>query len=347
MPALHDRISLPVTQERIGFARRFLGVLMVVGLIAAPIEFVNDNLAVTFMGLLLGAVIPAILCLSTRPGRELWVVHFSLCLLMLFAVFSSVVNMQSLQNLLWLPLHPIILFYLGGVRIGSALSLLTILMHLAAYASQPWPGQAAPIPADQFTQLVMAFVTSTVLAYYYESTRTQHETQLRNLSGRDYLTGLDNRRGFFERATPLLAQARRLQQPYCVVLIDLDDFKMINDRFGHDAGDRVLVAAAETLRANSRAYDIAGRWGGEEFILLLPQCSGEGGWRLAETIRQALMEKALPHGLKVTASFGVAVCADGSEAFDAVVARADTHLYEAKQNGKNRVLPLLASPQPA
>lgn len=268
-------------------------------------------------------------------------------MLMLLALFSSFLNMQRLQNLLWLPLHPIILFYLGGIRIGFSLSLLTILLHVASYASFPKPGQMPPIPIDQFVQLAMAYLTSTVLAYYYESTRTRHENQLKIMSGRDYLTGLDNRRGFFERAIPVLAQAKRMRQPYCVVLLDLDDFKQINDRFGHDKGDLALRAAAETIMANSRSYDLAGRWGGEEFILLLPQCSAEGGWSLAEKLRHALEENTMPDGWRITASFGVAVNADGNEEFDAVVARADAHLYEAKQNGKNRVLPLQASLQPA
>jgi diguanylate cyclase (GGDEF)-like protein len=340
-------VLIPATAERIVFARRFLAVLTVVGLIAAPLEFTNGNLSVTLMGLTMGLLIPTILWLSRRPGQECLVVYFVLGMLMLFALFSSLLHMQRLQNLLWLPLHPIILFYLGGIRIGFSLSLLTILLHVASYASFPKPGQMSPIPVDQFVQLSMAYLTSTVLAYYYESTRTRHENQLKTLSGRDYLTGLDNRRGFFERATSILAQAKRMRQPYCVVLLDLDDFKQINDRFGHDKGDLALRAAAAAILANSRSYDLTGRWGGEEFILLLPQCSAEGGWSLAEKLRHAIETTTMPDGLRVTASFGVAVNVDGDEEFDAVVTRADAHLYEAKQNGKNRVLPLQASLQPA
>lgn len=345
MDQLRNRI--PATAERITFARRFLAVLAVVGLLAAPLEFANGNWSVTYMGLSVGLLIPAVLWLSGRPGQESLAIYFALVLLMLFALFSSLVHMQRLQNLLWLLLHPIILFYLGGLRIGLSLSLATILLNVAAYASYLQAGQPPPIAIDQFAQLVMAYLTSTVLAYYYEVTRTRHEDQLRTLSGRDYLTGLDNRRGFFARAMPLLAQAQRLRQPYCVVLLDLDDFKQINDRCGHDAGDAALRTAAEIIKANSRSYDLTGRWGGEEFILLLPQCSAEGGWRLAEKMRHAIAEKTTQNGLRITASFGVAINEAGDENFDAVVARADAHLYEAKQNGKNRVLPLLAVPQPA
>jgi diguanylate cyclase (GGDEF)-like protein len=126
----------------------------------------------------------------------------------------------------------------------------------------------------------------------------------------------------------------------CLVLADLDDFKRVNDRWGHAAGDEVLIAFAATLRETVRESDTAGRWGGEEFALILTGTDADGGARLAERARVALEARSvrLPDGseVTVTASFGVACCPDWSEAGE-LLAAADSALYEAKRSGKNRV----------
>ena len=157
----------------------------------------------------------------------------------------------------------------------------------------------------------------------------------------DGLTGLANRRAASDALHAEAARAQRLETPLSVVLADLDGFKDVNDVHGHAVGDEVLRTFAEVLRQTVRESDVAGRWGGEEFILLLPGADEEGAAQLAERIRVALADRSIhgAPGLAVTASFGVAEYAGESNSDDLhLVVAADGALYRAKRAGKDRVV---------
>ena len=156
----------------------------------------------------------------------------------------------------------------------------------------------------------------------------------------DGLTGISNRRGCEDALSHEIARAGRMSAPFTLVVTDLDYFKQINDRYGHDAGDDVLREFASVLRLTLRESDLAGRWGGEEFVMLLPGTEADGGVQLAERVRAGLRERSF-HGrdgavFGVTASFGVAQHQPG-EGERQLFAQADRALYEAKRHGKNRV----------
>jgi diguanylate cyclase (GGDEF)-like protein len=163
---------------------------------------------------------------------------------------------------------------------------------------------------------------------------------LEQLSITDGLTHLHNHRHFHDQFAREVKRADRSGHPLCLLLIDIDDFKALNDRYGHAAGDAVLAAAAQIVNAQVRESDYVARYGGEEFALLLPQTELDGAVPLAEKIRVALAERefTLPDGessVHLTVSIGVArhsVTAD--ETFDA----ADRALYEAKGAGKDCVV---------
>jgi diguanylate cyclase (GGDEF)-like protein len=156
----------------------------------------------------------------------------------------------------------------------------------------------------------------------------------------DVLTGIANRRQCEDAMTREIARAERLGAPLTLVLADLDDFKAVNDRHGHVVGDDVLREFAAVLRATVREADVAGRWGGEEFVLLLPGTDAAGGVNLAERVRTALAERAFlgrdGEVVTVTCSFGVAQLATGADERE-LFAAADRALYRAKRDGKNRV----------
>jgi diguanylate cyclase (GGDEF)-like protein len=154
----------------------------------------------------------------------------------------------------------------------------------------------------------------------------------------DGLTGLANRRAAADALHAEAARAERLQTPLAVVLADLDGFKDVNDEYGHAVGDEVLRTFADVLRQTVRDSDVAGRWGGEEFLLLLPGADQEGAVQLADRIRIELADRSIPSapGLRVTASFGVAEYGGEANSED-LVAAADGALYRAKRGGKDRV----------
>jgi diguanylate cyclase (GGDEF)-like protein len=164
--------------------------------------------------------------------------------------------------------------------------------------------------------------------------------KLADQARRDALTGAFNRRHLSEQLDYQLAVFQRTQQPFSVVLIDIDHFKHINDNFGHDVGDLVLKGVSKTMAQALREMDIFGRWGGEEFLCILPQTHGHEAVRCAE--RQLLALSNTPFdahmsGSRVTASFGVA-CVQEGDGVDDIVKRCDLALYRAKSEGRNRVV---------
>lgn len=160
--------------------------------------------------------------------------------------------------------------------------------------------------------------------------------QLREQAHTDPLTGLANRGWFQENFARELAKAERLDRSLSLVMFDIDYFKSINDRFGHQAGDRVLVALAEQARSTLRQYDLLSRWGGEEFVALLPDTGIEGACDLAERLRLQIASMELREIGAIACSFGVAERCAGEDA-DSLVNRADAALYRAKEAGRNRV----------
>lgn len=158
------------------------------------------------------------------------------------------------------------------------------------------------------------------------------------LAATDELTELYNRRYFNERLHSALSSVRRHEYPLSMIMVDLDHFKVVNDTFGHSEGDLILKAFADLLREMIRAEDVAARWGGEEFIIILPHTGSDAASALAERIRIAFEQhvtSATP--IALSASFGVAQLRESDDA-DSLIRRTDAALYRAKHEGRNRVI---------
>lgn len=168
---------------------------------------------------------------------------------------------------------------------------------------------------------------------------------LEALAGTDFLTGLFNRRQLFERAGQEILRAQRSGEPLAVMMLDLDHFKQVNDRYGHALGDALLQAVSEALTVTLRRIDIAGRIGGEEFVVLLPNTAADAAAAAAERLRLAVAAAHVEtdgRSVTVTTSIGVTVvecqqAQDVNAYFRGLLHEADTALYLAKQQGRNRV----------
>jgi diguanylate cyclase (GGDEF)-like protein len=173
--------------------------------------------------------------------------------------------------------------------------------------------------------------------------------RLLHLSRHDSLTGLLNRRAMHEVLVAEWQRHQRLQGGFTLLMLDLDHFKRVNDRFGHAVGDVALVTVAQLMDQLLRPTDRAGRHGGEEFVILLPGIDATLGASVAERLRLALVDTLVPvgegTGLQLTVSIGVASAAPGDASVEAVMQRADQALYQAKAQGRNQVV-LAAEPAP-
>jgi len=168
------------------------------------------------------------------------------------------------------------------------------------------------------------------------------DDEVRRISVTDELTGLYNRRFLRKRLEEEFSRARRDKSPLSVVLLDLDHFKVINDVHGHSVGDEVLCALGEVLQDGLRQGDVVGRWGGEEFMVILPNSDVAGARITAERLRQSVEDLALDSikpSMKVTASFGIAVYDGFDPEIDAsvLISWSDTAMYSAKEAGRNKV----------
>ena len=225
-------------------------------------------------------------------------------------------------------------YFLVAAFAGMVGAVLTTLSTWGFIPHNSWTFRAVEIG-----MMVDATLLALALAYQL---RVGQEERLRaeRLAQLDPLTGLNNRRAFYDKTSPLWAQVNRHGHVASVMLIDVDHFKRLNDEHGHAHGDEVLKVLANILRHSVRQGDVLARWGGEEFIVFLPDTAQEAALALAERLRAEFAETPVAHeagATRVTASFGIAEKADQHPTLDALIAAADECLYQSKQNGRNRV----------
>lgn len=194
-------------------------------------------------------------------------------------------------------------------------------------------GDGAPADFQAVTELANALADAMSLSLSNLVLRERLRTQ----ALRDPLTGLYNRRYMEDAFERHADQASRTKSPLSLIMIDLDHFKRLNDEHGHAMGDVVLTEAASSILATVRPCDIACRYGGEELVILLPDCSLEGAVAKAELIRKGIEGLSERHGISISASFGVATIPESSKA-ETALADADRALYRAKREGRNRVV---------
>ncbi|HHJ34193.1 MAG TPA: GGDEF domain-containing protein [Gammaproteobacteria bacterium] len=230
--------------------------------------------------------------------------------------------------------HRDALYYLVATiatLIGSAITASTIWGFI--------PFSVLTYRAAEIAVSIDALLLSIALAEQFR--RAQEEkVEAQQLARIDMLTSLNNRRAFNEVSFPLWHTAIRHEHETCIILLDLDEFKVINDTYGHATGDEVLKEISGVLNTMTREGDVLARWGGEEFIIMLPQTSLYHATQIAERIRVTISDlhiKTKLHELKITVSLGVAQKHSDIHELDDLIKLADKGLYQAKQSGRNTV----------
>lgn len=196
-------------------------------------------------------------------------------------------------------------------------------------------------PDQTILEMIASQIGTALQGAWFVNQLRHAEAELRRQANTDALTGLFNRRHLFTLAEPMFDLALRHRRPFSVAMIDLDRFKLVNDHYGHPAGDRVLKAFAAFLQVSIRGTDLLGRYGGEEFLILMPETSLEGAYQAMERLRRQIAESSFPAAdqpIQLTASIGVAGI-DYAQDTDLphLIEKADRALYRAKGNGRNQV----------
>lgn len=245
--------------------------------------------------------------------------------------------------------------FLQGARRGLFLLGIMFCMALLIFALPPGQIVTADYPLNFKLRFLVTFAALTIFAAMHEFARARFQAslvrmsvQLDQLSHSDPLTGLPNRRYMRSRLEAENRRYLRHGRTYAILYADVDHFKGINDRHGHQAGDAVLQAIGEVLRDGVRQADEVCRWGGEEFLILLPETEEANAVEVAEKLRAAVAAMAFRHGdsiLQATMSFGVHAI-DHADQIDHFIHFADQKLYRAKASGRNCVVASLSSLAP-
>lgn len=231
----------------------------------------------------------------------------------------------------FLPIYLVASFV--GQRTGIAVSVMSALVWFVADEAS---GIASSHPLIPLWNVAVRLWFFLIIVYILTSLREALRRE--NAAARkDYLTGVANSRAFYERVAAEIERARRYGHRLTLVYMDVDNFKQVNDQFGHSAGDELLCVVADTLQRNMRASDTVARLGGDEFALLLPETDYKAARTVIEKANDRLLLEAAHRKLPITFSFGAITCDGSPPGADQLIKAADSLMYASKQSGKNTI----------
>ncbi|WP_339859420.1 GGDEF domain-containing protein [Pseudohongiella acticola] len=330
------RVTGPIRhQQRLVYA-----ILIVMALYFAVIGTLNVIVFADYPVALLdyaGAIgVLAALVFFHRSGNLL--IASWLVVLILIGVLLSFIHMAEGRNysVIWVTVLPPVAFFLLGRRAGAWLSGLIfayVIGFVYLYLPQ-WP--PAQMTLGAWLNIVEVLTAQWFIFRLYERSRAEAFAELETLSITDKLTGLLNRSHLDTLLQYELERCSRSGQPLTLVLCDIDHFKRINDEHGHLTGDIILREFAKVLRQHTRANDICGRWGGEEFLIICPDTPVDAAAAITSKLHTALAAAHFSKGLSVSSSFGIAsqTGTDALQLSDHLLRRADDALYDAKRRGR-------------
>lgn len=223
--------------------------------------------------------------------------------------------------------------WLVGKRAGVFISLASVAGY---FVTETLTDHFYLQPYAPYFNAVARFGAFLFVTYFVSALRRSLEHE-RELARTDALTGVINRRSFVETASQEINRARRNRQPFTVAYMDIDDFKEINDHFGHSVGDNLLRTVTQTMKENVREMDLIARLGGDEFVIFMPETGQEAAQVVIERVRQHIMDVMRAHQWPVTFSIGVVTWTTPPRTVDLMIKHADDTMYNVKNNGKNRI----------
>ena len=330
--------------------------IMLRGLIPDVLSIVVGNLMLSsvFVGM-----IAAVYQFQGRPVRWALLLAPPLLVLVFVSVFIDnfparvsfvglVIGLQAVWALLAALSHRHATVGRGQWLLVAGLSLEAVVLGVRALVAISTHSEATNILQSSALQTLTFLATFSVVLVssvgFVFMSRDRADENNRVLAALDPLTGVANRRSLIAALDRDVARAQRMREPMALMMVDIDHFKDVNDQYGHPAGDRVLCSVVNVLRQRVRAQDLVGRYGGEEFMVLLPDTGLTGAQQLARALCKAVEESRCPAdgvpgpGIAVTVSIGVfGGRLESGDSWDMLIAAADRALYQAKNNGRNRV----------
>lgn len=290
-------------------------------------RFANGQTLAGMVDLLILSCISAGVLYAWRTGRTEGPAHFLAVTCAAGSIAAA--HVSGLSGVLWMYPVLIAIFMLVGLGTAATISLIAI---VSVFASD----LALPLLSEKLMFVSSALVVS-LFAYLFASRSEHQRAQLESIAALDSLTGAYNRRGLDAELEVAMASSMRTGHPLGVLVFDIDHFKRINDSFGHEVGDAVLVQLAQLTRRCTRRGDRFFRLGGEEFGLLVPGADGVSLPLIAEKLRATIEDELRCNGSPITVSIGATWFVPGESATE-MLARADAAMYRAKHKGRNRVV---------
>ena len=271
----------------------------------------------------------------------------TVCMMAFLCFYLICSGGQDKTGPLWILVLPMLSLYVLGLRSGAVVHLISSVIFIVLLFVPGLPVVKVDYSIYFKTRLIGVFAMVSFMSFFYEYSRRRTQLQLQEMAEKfefyaktDELTGLMNRRDMLERLENEVARFKRSKDPFSIILSDIDHFKLVNDNYGHDCGDYVLKETAVIMKDALRKQDYVARWGGEEFLIFLPNTGPAGAAVVAETIRHSISEFRFDyqgHQFGITMSFGVCSPSDAAETA-AFIKMADENLYCAKNNGRNLVI---------
>jgi len=326
------------------FTMAFFALVLITSLVISNFHIYEMPLTV----MLIVSDITIVLCLLYyfKTGNLMTIASIIMSIVLLLCISLIYTGGKENTALYWVMFYPVVSYVTLGLMFGSALmAVMYISTLLMLFGPNFGQVQYGDVEVSRFLASFSLVILFSAISEYFRKKSHQKIADITLIEKRDALTdpltGLANRRYIYEHIQPRLDTEANSYLPMSVLLIDLDNFKVLNDTYGHDFGDQVLIAFTSMLHDKLRGTDIKARYGGEEFMILLPKASLKTAHGVAEKLRAYVSNKQIAYdvgqSISITCSIGIASLEHGNQ-FSKAIKQADDNLYRAKAKGRNVVV---------